>query len=69
MSRSRYQVLTYDPNLSRFTPQRGVRKGPYTLFGTRRALRRLGTMGYAGRPSEPMVRVREWKKGAACPTV
>ena len=69
MARRLYEVLTWDGDRRRFTPQRGVRKGPYTLFGTRRALRRLGTMGYAGRPSEPMVKVREWKMGAACPTV
>lgn len=45
-TRPKYDVTTWDTDLQRFTPQRGVRRGPYTLFGLRRALRTLRTMGY-----------------------
>ena len=41
-----YYVTTWDCNRCRFTPQRGVRAGPYSLFGLRKALRRLQGMGY-----------------------
>lgn len=41
-----YFVTTYDYELETYTPQKGVRTGPYTLFGLRVALRRLQTMGY-----------------------
>lgn len=42
----RYYITTWDTDKEDFTPQRGVRKGPYTLFGLRQALRKLRTMGY-----------------------
>ena len=41
-----YYVYTYDWELGRFTPQIGVRPGPYTIWGVRRALRRLQGLGY-----------------------
>lgn len=41
-----YFVLTYDPESGGFTPQLGVRSGPYTLFGLREPLRELRGMGY-----------------------
>lgn len=44
--RHRYYVTTWDTNLQRFTPQIGVRTGPYSLFGLRRPLRKLRQMGY-----------------------
>ncbi len=43
----RYYVRTWDSDRQTFTPQRGCRTGPYTLFGLRRALRKLRTLGYA----------------------
>ena len=43
---ARYYVYTWDMDLQRFTPQSGVRCGPYSLWGLRRALRRLQSMGY-----------------------
>ena len=43
----RYYVLTWDGEKETFTPQPGVRKGPYTLFGLRKAIRKLRGMGYA----------------------
>lgn len=52
-----YDVLTWDIDKQKFTPQRGVRRGPYTLFGLRKALRKLGNMGYAGSHREPCVSV------------
>jgi hypothetical protein len=47
--RYRYRVLTWDIDLQKFTPQKGVRSGPYTLFGLRKALRKLREMGYSAR--------------------
>lgn len=41
-----YFVTTWDTNKQAFTPQPGVRTGPYTLFGLRRALRELRQYGY-----------------------
>src|SRR5262249_14250419 len=45
-STARYQVTTWDTDKEEFTPQRGVRKGPYTLLGLRKALRELRKMSY-----------------------
>ena len=42
----KYCVLTWDPERQRFTPQSGVRQGPYTIWGLRKALRKLQAMGY-----------------------
>ena len=42
----RYYVLTYDWDKREYTPQKGVRKGPYTKFGLRKAIRKLREMGY-----------------------
>lgn len=42
----RYYVKTWDANKEEFTPQKGVRCGPYSLFGLRKALRELNCMGY-----------------------
>jgi hypothetical protein len=42
-----YDVTTWDARRQAFTPQRGVRRGPYTLWGLRRALRKLREMGYS----------------------
>ena len=43
----RYYVLTWDLNKQTFTPQIGVRKGPYSLFGLRKPLRALRGIGYS----------------------
>lgn len=42
----RYYVYTWDTNKQDFTPQSGVRCGPYSLFGLRKALRALQGYGY-----------------------
>jgi hypothetical protein len=42
----KYEVLTWDMEKQDFTPQRGVRRGPYSQFGLRRPLRVLEAMGY-----------------------
>lgn len=42
----RYYVYTWDIEKEDFTPQKGVRCGPYSLFGLRRALRALQSLGY-----------------------
>ena len=45
--RRRYYVLTWDAEEQDWTPQQGVRTGPYSLWGLRRALRKLQAMGYS----------------------
>lgn len=42
----RYEVLTWCMDRQGFTPQQGVRRGPYSLWGLKRALRKLQNMGY-----------------------
>ena len=42
----RYDVMTWYHDREEFTPQIGVRRGPYTLFGLRKALRKLRDLGY-----------------------
>jgi len=44
--RSRYYVTTWNHEKCEFTPQLGVRTGPYSLFGLRRVIRKLREMGY-----------------------
>ena len=39
---TRYYVATWDSDKQEHTPQKGVRTGPYSLFGLRKAL----GMGY-----------------------
>lgn len=46
MKPKRYEVLTWDVYLQKFTPQQGVRRGPYSLWGLRKALRKLRDAGY-----------------------
>lgn len=41
MKRPSYHVLTWDVYRQKFTPQHGVRCGPYSLFGLRKPLRKL----------------------------
>lgn len=45
--RPRYYVTTWDMDSQVFTPQVGVRTGPYSLWGLKRALRKLQAMGYS----------------------
>ncbi len=42
----KYEVLTWDMDKQAWTPQHGVRRGPYTRWGLRRALRKLKAMNY-----------------------
>lgn len=67
MSKPRYEILTWDANRHKFTPQIGVRKGPYTLFGLRRAVRKLRRMNFDACRSDPsvLVAVRPAAKGEA----
>ncbi len=44
--KSRYYVETWDSDKQAFTPQKGVRRGPYSLWGLRKAIRKLRGMGY-----------------------
>lgn len=50
--KARYDVTTWDGEKQEFTPQKGVRRGPYTLFGLRKALRKLKDMGYGTHRSD-----------------
>ena len=52
-----YYVQTWDAELQKFTPQNGVRCGPYSLFGLRQALRRLRDWGYEAGRHDPAVYV------------
>ncbi len=45
-SSPRYRVLTWDTDKQAWTPQQGVRCGPYSIHGLRRALRKLRRIGY-----------------------
>jgi hypothetical protein len=54
----RYEVLTYDPKKQKFTPQISVRRGPYTLFGLRAAIRKLRNVGYDCIRTDGSVRVQ-----------
>lgn len=42
----RYYVYTWDTNSQSWTPQSGVKSGPWSLWGLRRAILRLRAMGY-----------------------
>ena len=42
----RYYVKTWDIGRQAYTAQKGVRTGPYTLFGLRQALRKLKEFGF-----------------------
>ena len=45
MLKRRYYVFTWDMDEQAFTPQRGVRAGPYSKWSLRRALRKLQDHG------------------------
>jgi hypothetical protein len=47
--KQKYEVLTWDFDKRDWTPQKGIRRGPYTLFGLRKAIRKLREMGYGYR--------------------
>lgn len=59
MKRDRYYVWTWDPMKEKFTPQYGVRCGPHSLFGLRKALRKLKQMGYVGTRGDNSVLVEK----------
>jgi hypothetical protein len=70
VKRPRYYVTTWDTDRQAFTPQYGVRCGPYSLFGLRRALRVLRLMGYDGNRGDNSTLVErapeprgDWKPG------
>jgi hypothetical protein len=46
MAKVYYEVLTWDVRKEDFTPQIGVRRGPWSKWGLRRALRKLNRCGY-----------------------
>lgn len=48
----RYYVQTWDAELQKFSPQKGIRTGPYSQFGLRKALRKLRDMGYMARKGD-----------------
>lgn len=61
--RQLYSVTTWDSDRQAFTPQSGVRTGPYTLWGLRRPLRKLRYLGYVACRCDPSVLVAHWVKG------
>lgn len=56
---ARYYVTTWDTDRQRFTPQQGVKCGPWSLWGLRKALRLLREMGYGGRRSDNSILVEK----------
>ena len=42
-----YYVETWDSEKQEFTPQKGVRTGPWSKWGLRKAIRLLRAMGYS----------------------
>jgi len=60
----RYYVTTWDTERQEFTPQPGVRTGPYSLWSLKRALRKLQALGYSCARDDPSVHVEKanwWK--------
>ena len=57
MAKPLYDVLTWDPERQEYTPQIGVRRGPYTLWGLRKALRKLRDLGYSAHRDDAFVLV------------
>ena len=55
--KTKYYIKTWCSKSETFTPQRGVRCGPYSLFGLRQALRRLRDWGYEAGRHDPAVYV------------
>jgi hypothetical protein len=47
-----YDVTTWEPDGGGFTPQVGCRRGPWSKWGLRKALRRLQELGYETRRRE-----------------
>lgn len=45
--KARYFIETWDVEKQAYTPQKGVRRGPWSKWGLRRAIRKLREMGYA----------------------
>ena len=67
-TKAKYEVLTWDHEKHCWTPQQGVRRGPHTIHGLRRALRKLRDYGYSceyssahgvGDPSVSVSRITE----------
>lgn len=52
-----YRITTWDPNRQTFTPQTGVRAGRWSLWGLRKPLRLLRSMGYDASHKSPCVLV------------
>lgn len=46
MKNPRYFVTTWDTETQSFSAQKGVKTGPYSQFGVRKAIRKLRAMGY-----------------------
>lgn len=46
MTRDRFYVSTWDSEKQTFTAQRGIRTGPYSKWGLRKALRKIEAAGY-----------------------
>ena len=58
MSKPRYYLWTWDSDKQDWTPQQGVRCGPWSKWGLRRALRKLRGMGYNARKMDPFILVK-----------
>jgi hypothetical protein len=61
--RPRYYVTTWDTDKQDYTPQIGCRTGPYSIFGLRKALRRLRDLGYSADRDDPAIFVYRHDEG------
>jgi hypothetical protein len=52
-----YYVTTWDTLKQMWTPQPGVRTGPWSLWGLRRAIRALRELGYSANKGDPSVSI------------
>lgn len=64
MSKQTYSVDTWDMDREAWTPQQGVRRGPWSKWGLRRAIRALRGMGYEARRCDPFVSVTARQKAS-----
>ncbi len=64
--KKRYYVYTWDAEKRDWTPQKGVRCGPWSLWGLRKPLRLLRGMGYSADKDDPSVLLLDchWKEDA-----
>ena len=67
MNKPRYYIYTWDQNKDVYTPQAGVRCGPYSLFGLRKPIRKLQAIGYVAKRGDSAVIIEKHTPGQEDP--